>query len=967
MASAPHFERLSLSGFEALLRQFPFTRAIDVVHMHHTWRPRRADFRGEATIQAMWLYHTRNNGWSDIAQHITIDPEGFIWTGRNFNRPPASAAGYNGSASRGPFMFEMVGDFDLGEDPFDGEQRRTAIGVIAAVQRRFGLDVDALRFHHQMTPKSCPGTGIPMAEVLAEVAAVRREPRSVRQAGTDDRSRRRGAADGRVRAAIEALGRGHDLPPDPSDAELKEGHAPLLIRDPDGIIDGNGAPDGTRGSAGTAAVARALQLDARQRRLLERHVVNLRAGCFCDSGDYQTRPEDVEAIFGTHLPRWLADGEGERRDVVFYAHGGLNDEAEGLAIALKQIPWWLDNEVYPIHFVWETGLFDSLIDRILGRRERDIRDWTNRRVEDLARACRGLWAQMKTSADRASRATVEPGGPEGGAHFVAGRLGAFCAANPGLRLHAGGHSAGSIFLAHFLTAGRPLKVPTFESLHLMAPAISMAVFKAMLLDEVGPDGLVRQIDVFTMRDELERQDTVTQLYRGSLLILISRALEDIVDTPLLGLERSIRADTEVSRLLGVDGAGTPGEVVWSTTGSVTGRSASQARHHGDFDDDRPTMNSILRRVRGLSDTDPIIDFPEADVALAGPPSPGEADYPARQEAALPGPASGAPPAPVPAPAPVAAPAVAPAAVPVAVPIAQPVQPTGSVRPSPANGATRRRALCVGINAYPEPADRLSGCVNDASRWQEALKGLGFSVSSLHDEQATREAVLGGLRELIGNSRDGDVIVFQYAGHGTQITDQDGDESDGRDEAYCPVDFRSGALLIDDDLAGAVRLLPDGVNLTVFSDSCHSGTNFRAVPADLRAMGASGTPLLPEGARRRKVEPGPALERAHRAFREALGRPAARQVRQRGDVNELREIKFAACLDPQYAYEANGGGMYTGHAVPLIVRACSEQWTNARFLKTVVSAFGETRAVQEPMLDAAGAARGRVFLAPFRAA
>ena len=112
---------------------------------------------------------------------------------------------------------------------------------------------------------------------------------------------------------------------------------------------------------------------------------------------------------------------------------------------------------------------------------------------------------------------------------------------------------------------------------------------------------------------------------------------------------------------------------------------------------------------------------------------------------------------------------------------------------------------------------------------------------------------------------------------------------------------------------------------------------------------------------------PALERAHRAFREALGRPAARQVRQRGDVNELREIKFAACLDPQYAYEANGGGMYTGHAVPLIVRACSEQWTNARFLKTVVSAFGETRAVQEPMLDAAGAARGRVFLAPFRAA
>ena len=648
-------------------------------------------------------------------------------------------------------------------------------------------------------------------------------------------------------------------------------------------------------------------------------------------------------------PRWLAEGDGTRRDVVFHAHGGLTDEAEGLAIALKQIPWWLANGVYPIHFVWESGLFESLVDRILGRRAPGTRGWTDRLVEEAARACRGIWTQMKVSAERASRAAVEPGGPEGGAHFVARRLGAFCSATPGVRLHASGLSAGSIFLAHFLTAGRALQVPTFESLHLMAPAISMNVFKAMLLDEIGPGRLARQIDVFTMRDELERKDTVTPIYRNSLLILISRALEDLVDTPLLGLERSIRADEEVSRLLGVDGSDAPGEVIWSTTGTATGRSASQAIRHGDFDDDRPTMNSILRRARDLSDTDPIIDFPEAGVVLEVLQPPGEAGYPARQEA----------------PMPALAPTTSPA--PARPPTGQPARPTRPVRPSRPTGASRHRALCVGINAYPERADRLSGCVNDANRWQEALRGLGFSVKSLHDEQATREAILGGLRELIGDSRNGDVIVFQYAGHGTQVTDDDGDEGDGRDEAYCPVDFRSGALLIDVDLAVEVRRLPDGVYLTVFSDSCHSGTNFRAAPADLRALAASGASLLPEGARRRKVEPSATLERAHRAFREALGAPAARLVRQRGDVDSLREIKFAACLDPQYAYEANGGGMYTGHAVPLVVRAFSEQWTNARFLKTVVKAFGETRAVQEPMLDAAGPARSRPFLAPFQVA
>ncbi|MFZ0257544.1 MAG: hypothetical protein WAN46_18315 [Gammaproteobacteria bacterium] len=43
-----------------------------------------------------------------------------------------------------------------------------------------------------------------------------------------------------------------------------------------------------------------------------------------------------------------------------YAHGGLNDEATGLAIAEHQIPWWLANDMYPIFFVWETGLLESL-------------------------------------------------------------------------------------------------------------------------------------------------------------------------------------------------------------------------------------------------------------------------------------------------------------------------------------------------------------------------------------------------------------------------------------------------------------------------------------------------------------------------------------------------------------------------------------------------------------------------------
>ena len=160
MNQPPRFASMDLEAFEEVLAAFPFTRAIRTVHFHHTWRPRRADFKGEATIQAMWRYHTQTCNFSDIAQHITVDPSGMLWTGRNLNRAPASATGHNGDDRSGPFMIEVIGDFDFGQDRFDGAQRAATIGLIAAVQRRFGLPVEALRFHNEMSAKSCPGTAM---------------------------------------------------------------------------------------------------------------------------------------------------------------------------------------------------------------------------------------------------------------------------------------------------------------------------------------------------------------------------------------------------------------------------------------------------------------------------------------------------------------------------------------------------------------------------------------------------------------------------------------------------------------------------------------------------------------------------------------------------------------------------------------------------------------------------------------
>src|SRR5262249_15482034 len=146
---------------------------------------------------------------------------------------------------------------------------------------------------------------------------------------------------------------------------------------------------------------------------------------------------------------------------------------------------------------------------------------------------------------------------------------------------------------------------------------------------------------------------------------------------------------------------------------------------------------------------------------------------------------------------------------VVVPVA-----VASAKPAPAlrvQSSGRRTALCVGIDAYPEP-NRLTGCVSDARRWEALFKQqLGFpDVLRLEDREATRDRIIGELKRLVSQARSGDVLAFHYSGHGTTLEDDDGDERDGFDEAMVPVDFSDGYFIRDDDLRGIFNELADGV-------------------------------------------------------------------------------------------------------------------------------------------------------------
>lgn len=53
----PNFVPLSLAQFQLVVSRYRFKRQITTVHVHHTWRPRKTDYRGISTIQGMWRYH----------------------------------------------------------------------------------------------------------------------------------------------------------------------------------------------------------------------------------------------------------------------------------------------------------------------------------------------------------------------------------------------------------------------------------------------------------------------------------------------------------------------------------------------------------------------------------------------------------------------------------------------------------------------------------------------------------------------------------------------------------------------------------------------------------------------------------------------------------------------------------------------------------------------------------------------
>lgn len=168
---------------------------------------------------------------------------------------------------------------------------------------------------------------------------------------------------------------------------------------------------------------------------------------------------------------------------------------------------------------------------------------------------------------------------------------------------------------------------------------------------------------------------------------------------------------------------------------------------------------------------------------------------------------------------------------------------------------RKLALLVGINAYSH-GDELHGCVTDVQLQQKLLMHhFGFQaedIQILTDAQATRQAILTAFEQhLIQQAKPGDVVVFHFSGHGSQVLDPDRIAPDGLNSTFVPIDnflslkARQAGGTVPDIMGRTLFLLMSAVNtenVTVVLDCCYAGGGKRG-NITVRALDG-GTQLQP---------------------------------------------------------------------------------------------------------------------------
>jgi pimeloyl-ACP methyl ester carboxylesterase len=353
---------------------------------------------------------------------------------------------------------------------------------------------------------------------------------------------------------------------------------------------------------------------------LKNHVVNTGFdGKLASDYAFQSTPEQIDAMIsaveGAHN-QWLNDGQCKKRIIVLYAHGGLVSEDAGAETHRR---WWLDNSIYPINFVWHSGLLESFHSK--SERQR-LHDQTNRgaltipsKLVEAAekKIMRPLWDEMKTNAAMASRPLSQQEQPDWskigsiqkdlpGASLLVSRLRLYVEKYPDTQIHVMGHSAGSIFSIGLLERLQEYKIPV-ESVTYLAPAMRVDEFDRFLLPKLRSH-FVKQITVYNLPEIYENSEVSAIKgigYQGSILKLVSQAIEspglgNLVVVPILGMQKFFLEPINIFSTMTLNETLRQNDGLLVLSDPDNKNAESAAVTHSGFDDEPRTLDSTAKRI-----------------------------------------------------------------------------------------------------------------------------------------------------------------------------------------------------------------------------------------------------------------------------------------------------------------------------------------------------------------------------------
>ena len=165
-------------------------------------------------------------------------------------------------------------------------------------------------------------------------------------------------------------------------------------------------------------------------------------------------------------------------------------------------------------------------------------------------------------------------------------------------------------------------------------------------------------------------------------------------------------------------------------------------------------------------------------------------------------------------------------------------------------AQTRRALVIGLGEQEDKVwEKIHGDRDVPIVVRQLKKAQYKDITTLTNRSATKAAIVRAMKSLATRCRPGDIVYVHYSGHGQQMTDLNGDEPNGWDQAWIPYDAyflpcakdRGEKHLCDDETATLLTAIKNKVGasgtILVVVDACYSGDSTR----DQRMASADNLP------------------------------------------------------------------------------------------------------------------------------